>query len=557
MLNDLISAYGSKFLVAALGVSLALLCLFIVLWLLRNRAPSPFVRGGRNRQPRLQVLDAAAIDTRRRIVLIRRDNVEHLVMIGGPTDLLIETGIGDERHYLNARMLQAQPGEDETRLAHQAAASLPAAQPDQTAAPMAAETIVAPKAAVMDRGPLQTVRQQPASQQVSEKSAVEASRPAPIADRASESKPTAEPATILAPKAQIEPRPAPQSDTRSPAPAAVSATPTIPVAAATTAVAPVIAAVTPAAPVLTRPPEPVAVSSPSIVIPPEQRPAVTPTVSASIAADLHAQPTDMAPMATPQDRMPVSRPIEETAPTIELDEPVEAAIVPAIQAPAVSAVTSPTIHVGVNIEPELSFAAPTLDAPQQQNFAEAPPVDAAPDLDTPPRLEAPLTTDVAPALSPAIDAPSAEEVLDAARSRVLSSPTNDGLARPFDAARFTQGRQESLNAGLPATEPAMRDESPASRDLSDFERVLEEEMALHIAADPAPPRPQTAAAPPIPALMPETRPDRPRPPIGAIVAEPRQPAPPSGANPAQPVEEPNLQNEIARIFGEMSASRNS
>jgi len=82
MLDDLISAYGDRFLVAALGVSLALICLFIVLWILRNRAPSPFVRGGRNRQPRLQVLDAAAVDTRRRIVLIRRDNVEHLVMIG-------------------------------------------------------------------------------------------------------------------------------------------------------------------------------------------------------------------------------------------------------------------------------------------------------------------------------------------------------------------------------------------------------------------------------------------------------------------------------------------
>jgi hypothetical protein len=49
MLDDLIAAYGNRFLVAALGVSLALLCLFIVLWILRNRAPSPFVRGGRNR----------------------------------------------------------------------------------------------------------------------------------------------------------------------------------------------------------------------------------------------------------------------------------------------------------------------------------------------------------------------------------------------------------------------------------------------------------------------------------------------------------------------------
>jgi hypothetical protein len=43
------------------------------------------------------VLDAAAVDAKRRLVLIRRDNVEHLIMIGGPTDIVIETGIGADR----------------------------------------------------------------------------------------------------------------------------------------------------------------------------------------------------------------------------------------------------------------------------------------------------------------------------------------------------------------------------------------------------------------------------------------------------------------------------
>jgi len=42
------------------------------------------------RQPRLAVIDAATVDGRRRLVLIRRDNVEHLLMIGGPTDIVIE-----------------------------------------------------------------------------------------------------------------------------------------------------------------------------------------------------------------------------------------------------------------------------------------------------------------------------------------------------------------------------------------------------------------------------------------------------------------------------------
>ena len=44
----------------------------------------------RGRQPRLAVIDAAAVDSRRRLVLIRRDNVEHLLMIGGPSDVVVE-----------------------------------------------------------------------------------------------------------------------------------------------------------------------------------------------------------------------------------------------------------------------------------------------------------------------------------------------------------------------------------------------------------------------------------------------------------------------------------
>ena len=95
MLDEIAGAYGSRFFLAAGGVGIALLLLIGILWVLRNRAPSPFVRGGKNRQPRLQVLDAAAVDARRRLVLVRRDGVEHLIMIGGPTDIVIESGISD------------------------------------------------------------------------------------------------------------------------------------------------------------------------------------------------------------------------------------------------------------------------------------------------------------------------------------------------------------------------------------------------------------------------------------------------------------------------------
>ncbi len=74
----------------------ALLVLIIVLFLLyrvlfgrRLRTSS----GGRARQPRLGVVDAYDLDRQRQLVLVRRDNVEHLIMIGGPNDVVLESSI--------------------------------------------------------------------------------------------------------------------------------------------------------------------------------------------------------------------------------------------------------------------------------------------------------------------------------------------------------------------------------------------------------------------------------------------------------------------------------
>jgi flagellar protein FliO/FliZ len=49
--------------------------------------------GTRGRQPRLAVVDHASVDSRRRLILVRRDNIEHLVLIGGPTDVIVEANI--------------------------------------------------------------------------------------------------------------------------------------------------------------------------------------------------------------------------------------------------------------------------------------------------------------------------------------------------------------------------------------------------------------------------------------------------------------------------------
>ena len=44
-------------------------------------------------EPRLGVSEQANIDGRRKLLLVRRDDVEHLLMIGGPVDIVIEENI--------------------------------------------------------------------------------------------------------------------------------------------------------------------------------------------------------------------------------------------------------------------------------------------------------------------------------------------------------------------------------------------------------------------------------------------------------------------------------
>jgi flagellar protein FliO/FliZ len=80
-----IDLYG-KFL-AALVFVLALIGLCA--WLFRRFGGA--MRLGR--QGRLGLVETIAIDSRRRLVLVRRDRTEHLLLIGGPQDLVIEAGI--------------------------------------------------------------------------------------------------------------------------------------------------------------------------------------------------------------------------------------------------------------------------------------------------------------------------------------------------------------------------------------------------------------------------------------------------------------------------------
>jgi flagellar protein FliO/FliZ len=69
---------------------------FFVRNYLSGTGPAQAVSGlfGPKPERRLSVTEQFNLDGRRRLIIIRRDGVEHLIMTGGPVDMVIETGIG-------------------------------------------------------------------------------------------------------------------------------------------------------------------------------------------------------------------------------------------------------------------------------------------------------------------------------------------------------------------------------------------------------------------------------------------------------------------------------
>lgn len=75
--------------------------IFIGARLLRGANSKSNAKGGsflRGRERRLGVVEAASVDGRRKLILLRRDDVEHLIMTGGPVDVVVETGIQSPSH---------------------------------------------------------------------------------------------------------------------------------------------------------------------------------------------------------------------------------------------------------------------------------------------------------------------------------------------------------------------------------------------------------------------------------------------------------------------------
>ncbi|MEQ1769968.1 MAG: hypothetical protein ABL879_09025 [Devosia sp.] len=84
---------NSTYLNAAFALGIVLVLIVMGVWVLKvfTKASGDMVRGSSKR--RLTIVDQVVVDNKRRLLIVRRDNVEHVILTGGPQDLLVESGI--------------------------------------------------------------------------------------------------------------------------------------------------------------------------------------------------------------------------------------------------------------------------------------------------------------------------------------------------------------------------------------------------------------------------------------------------------------------------------
>jgi len=95
----------------------------LAIWIVQQSTGGSGLKLFKNKLKRTGVIEASSVDSRRRLVLIRRDNVEHLIMTGGPVDVVIETGIPsrvDLTNGLGDALARADAGLDGARPAYSA-----------------------------------------------------------------------------------------------------------------------------------------------------------------------------------------------------------------------------------------------------------------------------------------------------------------------------------------------------------------------------------------------------------------------------------------------------
>jgi len=91
-INSLFGGTGGNIIAGFLALAIVIGLIILAVWALK------FVLDmagtvARTRNKRLDIVENLAIDQKRQLILIKRDDVEHLILVGGENELVIEAGI--------------------------------------------------------------------------------------------------------------------------------------------------------------------------------------------------------------------------------------------------------------------------------------------------------------------------------------------------------------------------------------------------------------------------------------------------------------------------------
>ena len=78
---------------AALALGFVLGLIVLLAWVVRRLNLVPGMGALKRAGKRLSVVEMTPIDVRHKLVLVRRDGAEHLLLLGAQTNVVVETGI--------------------------------------------------------------------------------------------------------------------------------------------------------------------------------------------------------------------------------------------------------------------------------------------------------------------------------------------------------------------------------------------------------------------------------------------------------------------------------
>ncbi|KQT57416.1 hypothetical protein ASG54_12685 [Aureimonas sp. Leaf460] len=423
-------------------VAAIVLALIVIVLAIAKKAmgvgSGPKVKG---RGPRLAVMDVSVIDPKRKLVLVRRDEVEHLLLIGGQNDLVVEASI--LRGVPSARPGRTEPSLGAEDYGQRGAGQARGAAPSQVARGPSPLTRPVPRPPQPPAPPVAPVAAAaPVVVSVPDRSdpVVETPRAAPASSSL--------PAPNVAPPIEGPSAPKVSKDEVKPErDATVLVAPPAPIPAVEPPSAPSVAVQRPTAPVVQAPVITTPVVSPPVVSPPiVSAPVVqAPTVSAPVAsAPVVAAPAASAPavsidpIAPPAEAQRVAPPVLPSAPvqTVAPQPPVQ----PAASAPVPPAATRPPLAPTQPQPPRAPQPIPPTALPRQlprepERAPQPPAATEAGDAQRPVSLPLPRFT-VGGTLEPVQRSGQATPIQPAPPSQAQPSPAQSFQAQPSAAQPF-------------------------------------------------------------------------------------------------------------------------